>query len=64
MDEAEKLAELEEILEELEWGYSTLKNKLTFGMPENEAIKFRERRCKGVLFESIRKLKEILKSEK
>jgi hypothetical protein len=51
--------EMKESIELLEWGYMTLKDKLQFGLPEEEAIKAREKRVRGVLKDAIKRLKEI-----
>ena len=49
--------DLEKIISRLEWAYNTIDSKLTFGLPEEIAIGRREIRVKGVLMESIKKLK-------
>ncbi len=46
-------------VELLEWGYHTIKDKLTFGLPEEEAIKRRELRVRGVLRDAIQQVKEM-----
>jgi hypothetical protein len=52
--------QLEDILNDLEWAYDTLKYKETFGMDEEQAIKFRERRSRGVFLTSIKEIKQII----
>lgn len=47
--------------EKLEWALMTLREKLTFGMDESEAIKRRESRVKGVLLEAVKELPLIVK---
>lgn len=54
---------LESLLTELEWARMTVKDKLKFGMDEEQAIKSRERRCNGVLIKAIRKVKGMLNEE-
>ena len=46
-------------IELLEWGYYTIKDKLTFGLPEEIAITRREMRVAGVLKEAIKQVKEM-----
>lgn len=42
--------------EKLAWAYYTLEDKLTFGMPEEQAVVCRERRVKQVLKEAMREV--------
>jgi hypothetical protein len=58
LEESDKV--LREVLKEQEWARMTYKDKLKFGMPEDQAIKSRERRYNGVFMTSIRKIKELL----
>lgn len=51
---------LKEILKGQEWARMTYKDKLRFGMSEDQAIKSRERRYNGVFMNSISKLKDLL----
>ncbi|MDD3412589.1 MAG: hypothetical protein PHY47_01180 [Lachnospiraceae bacterium] len=46
-------------VELLEWGYYTLKDKLTFGLPEEIAYKQRETRVQAVLKDAIEQVKEM-----
>lgn len=48
-----------EIVELLEWGYYTLKDKLTFGLPEEIAVYRREARVKAILKDAIEQIKEM-----
>lgn len=50
---------IEDVLEELRWARMTIKNKLKFGLPEDIAIKSRERRVNGVLITAIKKLENL-----
>jgi hypothetical protein len=54
-------AEKMTILEKLEWAYHTIDEQLKFGLPEEHAIKARERRLKGVLLDVINELKDAEK---
>jgi len=47
------------LTETLEWAYTTLAGKLKFGLPEEQAIKRRETRVKGVLKEVIPKIEQL-----
>lgn len=51
-----------DLLEELRWAKMTLDDKLKFGMPEEEAIKRRELRVKGVLLTAIPKVEKLLEA--
>lgn len=42
-------SKLLEVNEELLWAINTIRNKETFGLPDLEAAKSRERRAKGVM---------------
>ena len=46
-------------LEKLEWAYHTVKEQLKFGLPEEEAIKRREARIRGVLKDAIKEVREL-----
>lgn len=46
-------------LEKLEWTLMTLRDKLTFGMSEEEGIKFRERRVEGVLIDAVEEITSL-----
>ena len=46
------------IIDKLEWAYYTIKDQLKFGLPEELAIKARERRVSGVLKDAIDELKK------
>lgn len=46
-------------VELLEWGYYTIKDKLTFGFPEDMAVYRRETRVKAVLKDAIEQVKEM-----
>lgn len=61
LEETDKV--LKEVLKEQEWARMTYKDKLKFGMTEDQAIKSRERRYNGVFMTTIRKIKEVLKIE-
>ena len=52
---------LKDILSEQEWARMTYKDKLKFGLPEEQAIKNRERRYNGVFMTTISKLKGLIK---
>lgn len=46
-------------IEKLEWALMTLRDKLTFGMNESEAVYRRESRCKGVLVDAIKEVEAL-----
>ena len=46
-------------VELLEWGYYTIKDQLQFGLPEEQAIRARERRVSGVLKDAIKQVKAM-----
>jgi hypothetical protein len=46
-------------VELLEWGYHTIKDKLTFGLPEDIAVYRRETRVKAVLKDAIDQVREM-----
>lgn len=52
--------QIEETLADLRWGKMTIKDKLKFGLPEDVAIKQRERRCHGVFITAISELEELI----
>lgn len=47
-----------DMLDKLEWAYHTIDEQLKFGLPEEQAIKARERRVKGVLMDVIKQMKK------
>lgn len=56
-----------DVEEELEWARMTIKDKLKFGLPEEQAIRMREKRCNGVLITSTSNLRvalDILRGQK
>jgi len=59
LKEAEKV--IEKNLEELNWAYMALKDKLKFGLPEEQAVYRRELRVKGVLITTRETAREYLK---
>ena len=61
LEGAEKV--IKEVLPELEWARMTYKDKLTFGMPEDQAIRRRERRYNGVFMTTISKAREYFKAK-
>lgn len=50
---------IEEMLETIEWGLDTSRNKLMFGLDELNAAKSRERRLKGILLDCKNSFKEL-----
>lgn len=54
-----KQKETQELIEKLEWAFHTINDKLTFGLPEEQAIIRREHRIRGVLRDVIKELKEL-----
>lgn len=50
---------LAEILDKLEWAYVTLRDKVKFGMPEDQAVYRREARARGVLCEAVKELTKL-----
>ena len=48
----------------LSWALMTIKERLQFGLPEEEAIKRREVRVKGVLTEAIPEIEELERQNK
>lgn len=51
---------MESVLEELNWAKMTIDDKLKFGLEEEQAIKRREMRVKGVLLTTTKAILEIL----
>lgn len=49
-----------EVKSELEWAQMTVRDKLKFGLPEEEAIKRRESRCRGVFLTALKTIDETL----
>lgn len=47
------------ISEKLEWALMTLKDKLTFGMDESQAVYRREARVRGVLVDAVKEVKRL-----
>ena len=54
----------ENIKSELEWALMTLRDELKFGLPEDQAIKRREGRARGVLITATKTLSETQKQIK
>lgn len=55
---------LVDCLKDLQWARMTIKDKLKFGMPEDQAIKFREKRVNGVLITVIPEIIKIIEGIK
>lgn len=51
---------VEENIEEEQWAYDTIDDKLCFGLPEVEGIKRRESRAKGVFLTCLERSKKCL----
>ena len=47
------------LLDKLEWAHHTINEQLRFGLPEEQAIKARERRVKGVLVDAIAEVRRL-----
>ena len=60
----DKLTKALELIEkDVSWARMTYKDKLKFGLPEEQAIKNRERRYNGVFMTVLKTLEELKESE-